>query len=112
MTTAPRRKSPRTGPTASGNGNAADLVRADAVDALASDYVPASLVEAAFLCAEEAGITLPAAVALVTDRPARMARLADRGRLEAGLRADLVRVRVHDGLPVVRQVWRAGERVA
>ena len=60
----------------------------------------------------ETGISLPQAVALVTDRPARMARSADRGRLEAGLRADLVRVRVHDGLPIVRQVWRAGERVA
>jgi alpha-D-ribose 1-methylphosphonate 5-triphosphate diphosphatase len=41
-----------------------------------------------------------------------MARLHDRGRLSPGLRADLVRVRVHEGLPVVRQVWRAGERVA
>jgi cytosine/adenosine deaminase-related metal-dependent hydrolase len=38
--------------------------------------------------------------------------LDDRGRIEAGLRADLVRVRAHEGLPVVRQVWRAGERVA
>ncbi len=47
----------------------------------------------------------------MTDRPARMAGLPDRGRIEAGLRADLVRVRVHDGLPIVRQVWRAGERV-
>ena len=45
-----------------------------AVDALASDYVPASLVEAAFLCAADTGIALPEAVALVTDRPARMAR--------------------------------------
>ena len=44
--------------------------------------------------------------------PARMSRLPDRGRLEAGLRADLVRVRVHQGMPVVRQTWRAGERVA
>ena len=34
----------------SGNVSAADLVRAGAVDALASDYVPASLVEAAFAC--------------------------------------------------------------
>ncbi len=96
----------------SGNVSAAELVRADAVDAFASDYVPASLVEAAFQCVTETGITLPQAVALVTDRPARMARLGDRGRLEEGLRADLVRVRVHDGLPIVRQVWRAGERVA
>ena len=95
----------------SGNVAAAELVRRGAVDALASDYVPASLVEAAFACPEVAGITLPEGVALVTDRPARMAGLADRGRIAPGLRADLVRVRVHDGLPVVRQVWRAGERV-
>jgi alpha-D-ribose 1-methylphosphonate 5-triphosphate diphosphatase len=96
----------------SGNVSAAELVRAEAVDAFASDYVPASLVEAAFQCASETGITLPQAVALVTDRPARMARLGDRGRIEEGMRADLVRVRVHEGLPIVRQVWRAGERVA
>ena len=96
----------------SGNVAASDLVRAGAVDALASDYVPASLVEAAFLCASDTGITLSDAVALVTERPARMAGLSDRGRLAPGLRADLVRVRVHEEFPVVRQVWRAGERVA
>jgi alpha-D-ribose 1-methylphosphonate 5-triphosphate diphosphatase len=32
--------------------------------------------------------------------------------LAPGWRADLVRERVHESLPVVRQVWRAGERVA
>ncbi len=96
----------------SGNVSVADLVRAGVVDALASDYVPASLVEAAFLACDFTGIALPASVALVTDRPARMSGLADRGRLAPGLLADLVRVRVHEGLPVVRQVWRAGERVA
>jgi alpha-D-ribose 1-methylphosphonate 5-triphosphate diphosphatase len=96
----------------SGNVSAADLLRARAVDAFASDYVPASLAEAAFLSAAQIGIPLPDAIALITDRPARMALLPDRGRLEPGLRADLVRVRVHQGLPVVRQVWRAGERVA
>ena len=96
----------------SGNVNAADLVRANAVDALASDYVPAALVEAAFICAATTGITLPDAVALITDNPARMARLADRGRLQAGLRADILRVRIHDNIPIVRQVFRAGERVA
>jgi alpha-D-ribose 1-methylphosphonate 5-triphosphate diphosphatase len=95
----------------SGNVAAADLVREGAVDAFASDYVPASLVEAAFMCTTETGITLPEAVALVTDRPAQMARLDDRGRLAVGLRADVVRVREHERLPVVRQVWRAGERV-
>lgn len=95
----------------SGNVAAADLVRERAVDAFASDYVPASLVEAAFAAVAE-GITLPEAIAFVSANPARMAGLADRGRIVPGMRADLVRVRVHEGLPVVRQVWRAGERVA
>lgn len=94
----------------SGNVAAADLLEIGAVDAFASDYVPNSLVEAAFQCAQH--IDLPQAIALVTDRPAQLAGLVDRGRLITGQRADIVRVRVHDGLPVVRQVWRAGERVA
>jgi alpha-D-ribose 1-methylphosphonate 5-triphosphate diphosphatase len=96
----------------SGNVAATDLLAAGAVDALASDYVPASLVEAAFRCAEAGVIRLPEAVALITDRPARMARLTDRGRLAPGLRADIVQVRLFEGLPVVRQVWRGGERIA
>ena len=97
----------------SGNVSAIDLVRGDAAHALASDYVPGAMVEAAWRCAAEAGLSLPEAVATITDVPARMCRLHDRGRIEPGLRADLARVRAHDGLPpVVRQVWRAGERVA
>lgn len=96
----------------SGNVAAADLLRAEAVDAFASDYVPASLLEAAIMATDIAGITLPRAIALVTDRPARMAGLDDRGRIAVGLAADLVRVRLHEGMPIVRGVWRQGERVA
>jgi len=96
----------------SGNVSVADLVRAEVVDVLASDYVPASLVEAAFRCTQSTGISLPQAVGLVTERPARMAGLHDRGRLAIGLRADLVQVRVHEGIAVVRAVWCAGVRVA
>jgi alpha-D-ribose 1-methylphosphonate 5-triphosphate diphosphatase len=96
----------------SGNVAAADLVRAGAADAFASDYVPAAMIEAAWLAAEQTGITLPAAVAMITDRPAGMAQLADRGRLEPGLRADLVQLRPFEGHPVVRRVWREGRRVA
>ncbi len=96
----------------SGNVSAADLVRAGAAHAFASDYVPASMIEAAWRSVAEAGITLPAAVAMIADAPARMARLDDRGRLQTGLRADLVQLRpVHD-IPVVRRVWREGARVA
>jgi alpha-D-ribose 1-methylphosphonate 5-triphosphate diphosphatase len=96
----------------SGNVAAADLVRARAADAFASDYVPASMVEAAWRAVEEAGITLPQAVAMITDRPARMCRLDDRGRLAQGLRADLAQIRTVEGIPVVRRVWREGSRVA
>jgi alpha-D-ribose 1-methylphosphonate 5-triphosphate diphosphatase len=96
----------------SGNVSAAALVRGGAVDAFASDYVPPSLIEAAFRCAEAFDLGLPAAAALVTERPARLAGLSDRGRLAPGLRADLVRVRLFEDLPVVRQVWCAGERAA
>jgi alpha-D-ribose 1-methylphosphonate 5-triphosphate diphosphatase len=94
----------------SGNVSAEALLAEHAVDAFASDYVPNSLIEAAFRCATRVGLT--AAMALVSERPARLCGLTDRGRLEAGQRADLVRVRVHGNLPVVRQVWSAGERVA
>ncbi len=94
----------------SGNVSVADLLEVGAVDAFASDYVPNSLVEAAFQCGQRIG--LPQAIALVTERPARLAGLADRGQLAVGQRADIVRVCVHENLPVVRQVWRSGERVA
>jgi alpha-D-ribose 1-methylphosphonate 5-triphosphate diphosphatase len=96
----------------SGNVAAADLLRAGVVDAFASDYVPASLLEAAIMATTIGAIALPQAIALITDRPAQMAGLTDRGRIAAGLSADLVRVRLHEGMPIVRGVWRQGERVA
>ena len=96
----------------SGNVAAADLVRAGRVDVLASDYVPPAMVEAAFQAAASGATTLPRAIAMITDTAARMVGLHDRGRVEAGLRADLVQVRPHEGLAAVRRVWRAGQRVA
>ena len=95
----------------SGNIAAADLMRMGWVDVFASDYVPPALIEAAFRCALDGLASLPVAVAMITSRPAFLSGLGDRGRLETGLRADLARVRVHEALPVVRQVWRTGERV-
>jgi alpha-D-ribose 1-methylphosphonate 5-triphosphate diphosphatase len=96
----------------SGNVAAADLVREGLAHAFASDYVPASMLEAAWRAVDAGGITLPQAIAMVADTPARMARLTDRGRLAAGLKADLVRVRSIGDMPLVRGVWRAGERIA
>ena len=97
----------------SGNVPAADLARADLLDAFASDYVPRSLIECAFaLTGPKFGWSLPRAAAVVTAGPARAAQLDDRGVIAAGRRADMVRVRVQDALPVVRGVWVEGVRQA
>ena len=88
------------------------MAEAGLLSILSSDYVPASLIMAAFqLPGRVAGIDLAAAIATVTANPARATGLDDRGRIVPGLRADLVRVRTAQGVPVVREVWRAGERV-
>lgn len=97
----------------SGNVPASQLANADLLDAFASDYVPRSLIECAFaLTAAPFGWSLARAVALVTEAPSRAAQLADRGVIEAGRRADLIRVSTRGGLPVVRGVWVEGARAA
>ncbi|WP_375408288.1 alpha-D-ribose 1-methylphosphonate 5-triphosphate diphosphatase [uncultured Methylobacterium sp.] len=96
----------------SGNVAAQALAEAGLLRILSSDYVPASLLMAAFQLPERVpGIRLPEAIATITANPAHATGLDDRGRIAPGLRADLVRVRMAQGVPVVRQVWRAGERV-
>lgn len=101
------------GKSHSGNIAARDLAKRGVLDVLSSDYVPLSLLHASFVLADEVdGISLPQAIAMVTSTPARTVSLSDRGRIEAGLRADLVRVRRDEGVPVIRAVWREGRRVA
>jgi len=97
----------------SGNVATAELARAGVLDVLSSDYVPASLLMAA-LCLPQAapGITLPAAMRAVTKTPAEAVGLNDRGEIAVGKRADLVRVRMAETVPVVRTVWRTSRRVA
>ena len=94
----------------SGNISAVELARADLLDVLSSDYVPASLLHAAFLLEGE-GFGLAKAIATVTRNPAHMIGLRDRGEIAAGLRADYLRVRVVDGVPIVVAALRAGQRI-
>ena len=95
----------------SGNVAAAALAEAGLLDILSSDYAPASLSPAR--CASGSPpATSPPASPRVTAAPPRAAGLADRGRLAPGLRADLLRFRLDDGLPVPRGVWVGGARVA
>ncbi|MBE0580051.1 alpha-D-ribose 1-methylphosphonate 5-triphosphate diphosphatase [Devosia sp.] len=101
------------GKSHSGNISATDLVRAGLLDILSSDYVPFAPLQAAFALPQRVeGFGLPAALATVTRNPARAAGLDDRGEIAIGKRADLVRVRLVGGLPVVRGVWRQGMRVS
>lgn len=96
----------------SGNVSARELAARGLLDIVSSDYVPASLLQGAFLLAGPLALmTLPQAVAAVTAAPARAVGLDDRGAIRAGLRADLVRVRRHGSLATVAGVWREGRRV-
>ncbi|RUN82942.1 alpha-D-ribose 1-methylphosphonate 5-triphosphate diphosphatase [Pandoraea apista] len=97
----------------SGNVAAADLARADMLDILSSDYVPSSLLQAAFQLHSEIGWSLPKAMRTVSWTPAQSVGLSDRGGIVPGLRADLVRVAIHPGMPPVpRATYREGLRVA
>ncbi|MBA4797861.1 MAG: alpha-D-ribose 1-methylphosphonate 5-triphosphate diphosphatase [Rhizobiales bacterium] len=102
------------GGSQSGNIAVRDLLRARLVDILASDYVPRSMLDAAFMIAADPGLDydLPSAVAMVTRSPALAGNLPDRGAIKTGLKADLIRVDLQDGHPFVKSAWRSGHRVA
>src|SRR5690348_1706409 len=97
----------------SGNVAAVDLAREGLLDILSSDYVPSSLLMGALqLPRQVSSIDLAAAVRTVTKTPAEAVGLNDRGEVAVGKRADLIRVHVARDIPVVRSVWREGNRVA
>ncbi|HTV67835.1 MAG TPA: alpha-D-ribose 1-methylphosphonate 5-triphosphate diphosphatase [Rhizobiaceae bacterium] len=97
----------------SGNVSARELAQEGLLDILSSDYIPFSLIQSAFFLGEVVdGISLPQAMAMVSKNPAEAVGLTDRGIITPGRRADLVRVRVDEHVPVVRTVWREGRRVA
>jgi alpha-D-ribose 1-methylphosphonate 5-triphosphate diphosphatase len=100
------------GKSHSGNISAAEIAASDQLDVLSSDYVPSSLLPAAFqLAGTVPGVSLPKAMRMITLNPARAAGLNDRGAIAPHRRADLVQVRFADGMPTVRRLWREGQRV-
>jgi alpha-D-ribose 1-methylphosphonate 5-triphosphate diphosphatase len=95
----------------SGNVAAADLAARGLLDILSSDYVPSALLTGALRLGDLWGD--PArGIATVTLAPAAAAGLADRGRLEVGARADVIRVRRLAKAALVRGTWVEGARVA
>ena len=99
------------GQSHSGNVSALELAAQGLVDILSSDYMPASLLQAPFTLARKLDLPLHHTIATVTANPAQALGLHDRGELTPGKKADLVRVRMVDDLPVVVAVWRDGRQV-
>ncbi len=94
----------------SGNVSAEALARMDLLDIFSSDYVPASLLLSAFLLHHKVGWPLPKAINTVTRNPAHAIGLRDRGEVAPGKRADLVRVRLSGGMPIVMGTLSRGLR--
>jgi alpha-D-ribose 1-methylphosphonate 5-triphosphate diphosphatase len=88
------------GGSQAGNVAARTLIAAGKCDALVSDYHYPALAQAAFALVDQGLLDLPAAWAMISTRPADIMRLADRGVIAPGKRADLV---------IVNQTTRAIE---
>ncbi|MFP4316148.1 MAG: alpha-D-ribose 1-methylphosphonate 5-triphosphate diphosphatase [Desulfovibrionales bacterium] len=95
----------------SGNISAGELAGEGLLDGLSSDYAPKSLLHASMILHQKYGYSLPDAVATVSMNIAHMLQFSDRGEIAPGKRADLIRVRLLDGIPVIRTVWRQGQRI-
>ncbi len=78
------------GKSQAGNVSASDLVAEGLCDALVSDYHIPALALAAWALVNRGLATLPKAWAMISTNPAEILRMPDRGRLDPGLRADLV----------------------
>ena len=99
------------GKSQSGAMRAIDAITAGIASCLCSDYQPSTLAPAAFIAAEQGGVSLHEAVALVTRNPAHACGLHDRGRIAVGLRADLIALRLDGAWPTITQTWCAGRLV-
>ncbi|WP_082735780.1 alpha-D-ribose 1-methylphosphonate 5-triphosphate diphosphatase [Polycladidibacter stylochi] len=97
----------------SGNIAAKELAEAGYLDVISSDYIPVSMLHAAFALDRVIDqISLPQAIRMISKTPAEAVGLTDRGALEVGRNADLVQVKLVGEVPIVRGVWRNGRRVA
>lgn len=95
----------------SGNVAASELAERGLLDILSSDYVPSALLLSALRLGECWG-DMARGLATVTRAPARAVGLDDRGEIAPGLRADLIRFRMREGVPALQSVWSQGRRVA
>ena len=99
------------GGSTSGNQDATELVREGLADIICADYHLPSMIMSAWHLAKIGVCSLPDAVAMLTDKPARAFGLTDRGRIEVGMAADLLCAEIVDGRPVVISTWYRGRAV-
>ncbi|WP_171131685.1 MULTISPECIES: alpha-D-ribose 1-methylphosphonate 5-triphosphate diphosphatase [unclassified Ruegeria] len=95
----------------SGNVSARELAELDHLDIMSSDYVPSALLLSAVMLGQLWG-DMPRGIRTVTQTPAQAVGLEDRGALQAGARADLLRFRLRSDVPALSAVWARGQRVA
>ncbi len=101
------------GGSLSGNLNMKDAVLEGAIDTLCSDYYPPSILHAIFKLYNENGLTLNDAVNLATLHPAKAAGISEyTGSLEKVKDADLLIVKLVDGIPMVTHTIVRGHIVA
>ena len=92
-----------------GSLGAGDMVEAGLCDALASDYFYPAMLAGVAKLDEEKRADRATLWSLISDGPARAMNLTDRGRIETGLRADLVLVDWPEGMfPSILGTWVAG----
>jgi alpha-D-ribose 1-methylphosphonate 5-triphosphate diphosphatase len=92
--------------------DASEMVARGLCSILASDYYYPAPLAAAFLLDESGVAPLAKAWALICEAPARAMKLNDRGRIEPGLRADLILIDTAvPGRPRVVAVLVAGRIV-
>ena len=94
----------------SGNVSARALAEAGLLDIVSSDYVPSALLSAALMLGDLWG-DMARAIATVTRAPAEATGLTDRGRLEVGARADVIRLHRIGQAAALRGTWVQGRRV-
>lgn len=100
------------GGSLSGNLDMTEAVLEGAVDILCSDYYPAAILHSIFKLHGEKGMPLHSAVNLATLHPAESVGLQNTlGSLEPGKEADLLVVRMQDGLPLVTHSMVCGKFV-
>lgn len=99
------------GESNTGNLSALSAIKVGLVDILATDYHPAALIQCVFKLARDGVLPLHESIKLAAQNPAAAAELHDRGRIEVGLKADLVLVEEAVDHPRVRATLRNGHLI-